>query len=501
MKPIGSITKYYAFIDSTTRAKIDMIMELSENFVEFMELICREALSNDASDDLVYLGVKFGYMGGHDSLIKQISQIHPDVLWAQPYYILGKILAGYIENKEIILDTVQLSLQTNPAPWIEFDLHMILGNYASASSIGSPLEIESMTNMENLIKENDNLKSLNPMLLRIKGYQYNNEGDVKSAIDFFSQALNLSNEYDDQSLMAELHISLAYQTRHFDTAKAMIHLDEAGRLYRNLGSDPEGWRISHVKAAVHNVRGEFNESIDCLLRSMDDVQTFGIEDVIPGTISHIYFEMGYNEDALEWAKMALDSKHTLPGESFNKYRPYLVLSQALVSHGKLEKAKEYLMEAKDMALKVGRDYSMAGFYYATGIFEKAQGNYEDAKFQFLEALKIYENQPRQNSVNLCIYRLAELDVESYDHGHMVLFDLSESWLAKLEQISRDNDYPGFLGLALLLKVRLCIKQGKLNEAYELLDEVIEISQNTGTRFLGKIIEDKFEDIKIDARLS
>ena len=279
----------------------------------------------------------------------------------------------------------------------------------------------------------------------------------------------------------------------------MISVKDRSKFERMIVWDIEGEEYTNIVIAKIDNGGcivvqEFYE--DEFLSGSDNFECDYYQNYKP-----ILRKIKTGEDALEWARMTLESRHTLPGESYNKYRAYLVLSQALVSHGKMEEAKKCLAEAKGLALKVGRDYSMAGFYYATGIFEKAQGNYEDAKFQLLEALKIYENQPRQNSVNLCIHRLADLEVDTYQHEQADLFDLSESWFAKLEQISRDNDYPGFLGLALLHKCRLYIKQGNLNEANELLNEVLKISQNPGTKFLRRIIEDKFEDIKIDVRSS
>ena len=36
MKPIGTVTKYYPFINSDARTKIEKVLELSNNFSEFV---------------------------------------------------------------------------------------------------------------------------------------------------------------------------------------------------------------------------------------------------------------------------------------------------------------------------------------------------------------------------------------------------------------------------------------------------------------------------------
>ena len=85
-------------------------------------------------------------------------------------------------------------------------------------------------------------------------------------------------------------------------------------------------------------------------------------------------------------------------------------------------------------------------------------------------------------------RLAELEAAQFPFD--VAIQQSEEaspMLKKLEMLSRERDFPGFLGIALTLLGEIELKRGDVGQARRYLNEAIEISRRPETRYLKERI--------------
>jgi len=55
MKPMGTITKYYPFIDEETKDILDALMDESSSYYDFVQRLCEFTLNNEVPVNLAYL--------------------------------------------------------------------------------------------------------------------------------------------------------------------------------------------------------------------------------------------------------------------------------------------------------------------------------------------------------------------------------------------------------------------------------------------------------------
>jgi hypothetical protein len=95
---------------------------------------------------------------------------------------------------------------------------------------------------------------------------------------------------------------------------------------------------------------------------------------------------------------------------------------------------------------------------------------------------------QQNRVNYCLVRLAELEAGGFPlEVAMQQSEEATPILRRLERLSRERDFPGFLGIALTLLGEIELKRGDVEQARMFLNEAIEISRRPETQYLKERI--------------
>jgi tetratricopeptide (TPR) repeat protein len=200
----------------------------------------------------------------------------------------------------------------------------------------------------------------------------------------------------------------------------------------------------------------------------------------------MYIYIGEYEEALEWAKMGIESSVRTTGYPSLHVEAHIRIATALINMGKIEEGIAHLDIANKMSLTRASEKSLLEIYNAYGYLERKKGDIETSIYYFEKALEISERTSWQHKINVCLTRLAESEIMQFTHFEQSRDDIGP-WLSRLETMSREKDLPGILGLALLLKAELRLNQGRVDDAYSILDEAIEISKNPGTKFLEKKI--------------
>ncbi|MHA2600821.1 MAG: hypothetical protein AM324_001645 [Candidatus Thorarchaeota archaeon SMTZ1-83] len=52
MKPLGTITKYYPFIDEDLKAILNSLMDVSRSYYDLVQRLCTFVLASDVPDEL-----------------------------------------------------------------------------------------------------------------------------------------------------------------------------------------------------------------------------------------------------------------------------------------------------------------------------------------------------------------------------------------------------------------------------------------------------------------
>jgi tetratricopeptide (TPR) repeat protein len=195
--------------------------------------------------------------------------------------------------------------------------------------------------------------------------------------------------------------------------------------------------------------------------------------------------MNRYEDALEWGKMAVEITETQP----SSYQfAYMTAARAYAGLRQFDTALKHIEESYKMALKQGEELGHVYQQFVLGLIELAQGNLSEAFSNFESALEIAESLGFQHWINSCLLRLAETEIEAYFfEGEVSPSEDRDTYLTRLEVRARERGYLGILGLGLIMKAQLRIKQEQVEEAVRLIKEAQGLAKQPGLRFLEEKI--------------
>ena len=479
MRPLGTITKYFTFFNSETCKTLESIMNDALHYADFAKRLCKYVHSIDAPENLVFFSICHASNTQNFGIARKMMENYRRMPLVDFYFI--------DMHKE--LEAINSILETNPEDWIKFNLHSFRFLHALTHSLGSALQNRSLEEMKRLVQNNSELKCFEDRLLFNEAYLFYHEEKQNEALECLQKALVIAKKYNDRWSVADILWHITMNIRNFPK-KGLLIVDEIEKIIEELGYLPRHSGLWNLRAALHRTRGEFDATIDNYLKCLQCMQSASSRTTgrfIPNNLAFTYNLIGDGEEALEWARMSIAAK---PFASMNpsiRANSYLNMARALINLGRLEEAEYNLDIGRELALDIGLDRIVSLMHVATGLLERAQGDVQTAMQTFQKALEISEGKNRHFPIEGILYCLAESEIMLFTHFDDQTQDDVGPWLTRLETESREKDFPGYLGLALLLKAQLRMNQGRVTDAYEILEEAIDISRNPETKFLEKKI--------------
>ena len=453
-------------------------MKNSENIRDFVQRLGKHVCSEESSEELAYFAMlQAFYVGGFE--VGEIMDCYSDSLLIRPYYL----------KKEEKLRALDAALAANLPDWIRIHLHEFRWLNAADYSVGSVIEDDALDKIDELIRNNNDLICFEPLLLHYRGQRYENEGKTNEAIECYEYSLELCQEQNDVIFTANESVKLAYVLRNFDARKAIEYLDTAEAMSAHHGYSSREWAIPNIRAGCHNTRGEFDLAIRYYLEALErlsQMSVYAAPRFLAHNLSSMFIRVGKYDDALEWANMALDSVHFISTNPTAQPSAHLKMANALIRLGRIDESKSHLDIARSSIMKLGKERALLELYSVEGLLERTEGNSEASMDTARKNLEISERIHLQHWINHCLLELAELEVMQFTHFDNTMDNIGP-WLSLLEETSRERDFPGYLGLALILKAKLRLNQGRTSNAYRILRKAIEISKNPGTQFLKEKI--------------
>jgi tetratricopeptide (TPR) repeat protein len=481
MKPIGTITKYFRFIDSETQRIIESIMESVYNYWEFVETLCQCASSVTSSDNLVFLAAVHAANVRHLEGLELLWANHSNCPLILPYLArVGVMVSGESSSYSFGQRDADRIFAMALDEWIAFQLYYEMNNYADVVDPCLPMASTASDLMDDLIQNNPNLECFRAEYLICKAMYQRQDGNLPRSIEYCESAYRFAVQYDDYLVAADaLH---DIDVRNFDIVKAREIQSKAKAIYEQLGHKSRIAEMANIQGIIHHICGELNSALECFLENIHLRERAGLKPSITAAgIAFIYSEMEQYEDALEWGQMALATLTTQP-----RSLPfaYAAVTRALIGLRRFGEALEYLEEGSKLAIRLGDEVGHLLEELNLGYVERFNGNPTDSILCFEKALQIAQGCGYQVWINWCLFGLAEAEVETYNReGISPTDDTSESYLSRLELMSREKGYLGILGLTLLLKAKLRIKQDRTDDAVHLIREVHGLAQQPGLRFL------------------
>ncbi|MHA2157967.1 MAG: tetratricopeptide repeat protein [Candidatus Thorarchaeota archaeon] len=483
LKERGSITKDLPFLNEEVRSVVESILEVTNNYWDFSQALSKVALDPDCHPNLVYLSYYHSSRLRDKETTTKIVDAHPELPLPYPMYLpLGTV---YEDDKVLIEKSIELNQN------LAITFYMLMRLYR-ATAIGSTEEEHAKTRIEEFLAENEDMCLHGADYLGHTGWRCIGKPD--EVLDYYNKALELARESGDKchqvgllTLIAE--IASQYKKGKDTYADAKKYLGEAIELSREIGHRAGVASALQTMAVFAYGRGEIGEAYDCQLESAIIQGELGEVDISAAyNLSGIYQEMGDRKSAKEWTRLVEERENEMgPYSWFTKVTSYL-------EQGNMREAENALEKATKLTMDLGYESALGRLYSITSLFERARGDLESAMDYVERALEIYDRASRQVRVRLCLQNLVKMELELFMPTKQNRMDeFSGKWMKRLEQEVEINDIPGFKARLMLLISELRIRQGRHDEAEQLLDDVISFTDGKTMRFVHKKAVEKREE--------
>ncbi|MFW9847659.1 MAG: tetratricopeptide repeat protein [Candidatus Thorarchaeota archaeon] len=485
MKPLGSITIYFPFLDEQTRNTLETMMDNSYNYADFLTRLTEHVLEIDSPPLMVFYAVVQLHVISKS--IELILKKYHDISIIQPFIKEFEVAQDEATTTDVI-DSAYKVIENTDNPWIKLEMYG-LRLFCQTTDSSEDITIdETLNNLEALLQSDPSMRCFEPRYLGALRGRIIGDSTTLGKLDISEKEISKALACDDLYLARNAYIRHAYLLRNSDTTKAHEFLDNAKAMSEKLGLDiDKEWSYHNIRASVHNARGEYSNSIKLYEESIQRKESQTPRDTLrflPLNLSYIYAEMGDGESALEWAKMALSSRKFLAVGPLFMPMALSRMARALVLVGDFEKAEQFLEKSETEVLKIASESITAENHIVSGYIEIARGDYEAAIFQFERGLEIAERIGYQNRINSCMIGLVRAEIALHESdASFDSLDTSGPWMRLMKSEVIRKDLPGIHGILLLLIAEFRLKQGRIHEARDLISELNVLAQTPGLNYL------------------
>jgi len=487
---MGTITKYYPFIDDDTKSILDTLMDEASSYYDFVGLLCKTVLENEVPINLGYLAAVHAWWTRKKDVIDHIQEKFKDVPYIHPWKYIPDITdmkQEIIHNQ--IVESLDRVLKVPVEDWIETELHLLHAYFhypyfGDVSGLLKPIE-----EARKLVDTNPLLKCFESLIYCLEGWAKGLEGYVQDAIDSLQKGHQIAKDYND----------LLYQYLNLiNQASIVLYIDvkESIELCENLYDMTQDLGVPYFIAEVLNdsgvafeTAGEYDLAISSHIEAK---RVAGENDWSSQILSRIYASLGDGTRALNEINPYFESEVTADSAIW-----YLRRARAYALLHRIEEAEHDLESVYAQVMRRGTDVFLGSYYHVSGEIEIAKCNYLDALDILERCWEFYKRVPRVLNHSLILLDLArvELELEKVSIDPTKLASPGK-WLRELETHAKDRSLPGIQMQAALIKSNFYQNHGQLKDSRAVLVDALEITDSPGVTTLRKIIEKQLQEIDL-----
>ncbi len=492
-KQLGTITKYYPFIDEETREVLDSVMNEAENFWDFTIRLAEKVVSENLSEMLAF----FAAMWVEPlSLFDKVAEKFENVDIIRPYILLSQLFRGILEDKDQVLDAIDNVLASHSDDWLAVNMYICKFLTYRIIETGKREHLAILEKARKLIATRKELSCLAPEIhLQYVSALYD-FGDFENALEHAEMAHKIASEHDDMVEVAYSCLVKAYVLKNYDATKAIQYANKAQEIFELLGHRLGFSHVYRHLGLISEVLGEVDHAIECHRHSIEieESEDFHVR-VTPMNIARLYVLKGQGEDALE-----------ILGKNFDRVekiaQAHFILVRALVLIGHLEKAEECLDNGQELMIQSGLDSDKGLYYMTRGMLERAKGEIKSALRSYKRALKATENVSHMIHKVPPLIGLIEMEMvafsETNEHQHL---KNAELLLSRLEQLANEQDLHAVLIQVAILKAAIHKAERRIDTARDILIKAQKLTQSSSMKYLHAKVEENLRNLDIDESLS
>jgi tetratricopeptide (TPR) repeat protein len=475
MKPMGTITKYYPFIDEETKTILDSLMEESSSYYDFVQRLCQVVLENEVSVNLVYIAAVHAWWCRTEETINLIQEKHTDVSCIRPWgYALTSGQSDQTKYHDDVVEAIEKATETSLDDWIVMELHLLHASFHWPQFGDIPSLLEPLEKAKSLIEANPLLNCFEPLICAFEGLAKRREGYTNESLVDYQRGQELAEVYDDPIYKYMNLLGRAFVLQNLNIQESLAQYEELYELTQELEVPYLIAEVLTDSGIAYEAAGESDLAISSHL---EQIKILGEADTSCVILSSIFATLGDGQQALEWINRAFEF---VGPHEFSLL--YLLKAWALALLNRLEEAVHYLDTAHSLIMKSGQEIRLGNYYYISGVIEIARCDYLTA-LEFLEkALEILERISGGVYLNVVLLDLARAEIllakQSTDSTKA-----PGRWLSKLEKYAIEGEMPGIRMQAALFKSEFYQNHGQLKDAHATLQDALNITDSLGVATL------------------
>ncbi|MHA2118328.1 MAG: hypothetical protein ACW98J_05375 [Candidatus Thorarchaeota archaeon] len=488
MKPLGTITKYYPFIDEESKSILDSLMEGASSYYDFVQRLCDTVLGNEVPANLAYIAAIQAWWCRIDKAIEDIREKYDDVPRMKPWgYLHSTAEIDQVRYHDSVVEDIEQVMRSSPEDWILTELHLLHAHYHWPMFGDIPSLLEPVERARELMAANPLLECFEAQACYYEAWVNRIEGDMKTAIDIYQRGIELAETHNDY-----LHMYMNLGGK--GDAQKNVNIRDAIESFEASYVVTQDLKVPYLEAEVHHdsalvfeTAGEYDLALSGFHEAWK-VQGF----TVLLALSRVYARLGDGQQALEYVQSYFD---TLGQDEI--FGGYLVRPIALAELDRVAEAERDLVKVYPLVMQRGLDRVLGRYYIASGIVEQARGDSLAASDFFEKALDIFEQvgdvRGEKSRALLGLAKAEILLAEKSANGEKSI--TPGTWLCRAEKHAVDNDFPGIRMQVALLKSEFYQRHGQLKDALGTLEDALDISDSLGVRTLRKMITDRIIELK------
>ena len=309
MEPLGTITKYYKFIDEESQRILNSVMEKSSSYFDFVRNLSTVVLEDEVPDDLAYIATIQVWVTKEEELMSTIAEKYRHLARIKPWILSFKGFQYKSEDYKNFQSIIDDFVVSQKADWIVIELLL-------QHSLNLLMHLESvhlLSTAKDLLIRNPNLKCFEPLVELADGYMQWLEGEKLVGLSHIQKGLELARKNDDAVYEYYGLLSLGNCKKQLNYREGLDVFEVAYQLAQDLGVSFFVSEILNDSTMAYEIAGEYDLAISSQLDGINVCpDKVGIE-ISYGILSRLSAALGDGQTALEWANRALDhsSIHSL----------------------------------------------------------------------------------------------------------------------------------------------------------------------------------------------
>jgi tetratricopeptide (TPR) repeat protein len=485
---MGTITKYYPFIDEESKSLLDSVMDSSSSYYEFVQQLSEVVLHNEVPVSIAFLAAIHAWWCRLEESMGLIQEKYKGVPCIRP---LGYIMTSFEKHQKMyhdsVVEAIERALEPTLEDWIEIELHLLHAFFHWGPVSDVPSFLEPIEKAKCLIDANPNLKCFESLIYAFEGKAKSKEGNVKISLPVLRKGQELAELYDDSLFLYICLLTQGSLLKGINIRDSIARFEEAYDLVQDLGVPFLIAEVLNDSANAFEAAGEFDLAISS---HQEELKVLGEEGYPHPILARIYATLGDGHRAFDQINGYCEQM------GHDVIAPFhLLRTWALALINRLEEADSELATAHSLIFNYGRERALGSYYHVSGVVEYRKGNLSAALHYLEKAHEIAERNPLGTNQNHALLDIVRVEItqssQSADGAEVIG---PGKWLCTLENYAMDRDLPGIRMYAALLKSDFYQKHGQIKDAIGALEDALGITDSLGVRTLREMITGRITEL-------